>query len=143
MTSALKACLRRNVDETGLLKDNMDDGNSKKILSVSQVNIYFYKFSSVFNKNKLVAMSKIALRDPMNKIKHNDIVAVSASLCHFIYCLPETLDDNDMLPWIHIIKINELSSGSRFLAELQLLLVEGQPQITHRVRSNYFSFYMR
>lgn len=35
VTSALKACLRRNTDETGLFKDNMDDGNSKKILSVS------------------------------------------------------------------------------------------------------------
>lgn len=37
MTSALKACLRRNTtaDDTGLLGNNMDDGNSKKILSVS------------------------------------------------------------------------------------------------------------
>lgn len=41
MTSALKACLRRNIttDVTGLVGDNMDDGNSKKILSVSPIKI--------------------------------------------------------------------------------------------------------
>lgn len=39
VTSALKACLRRNTtaDDTGLLGNNMDDGNSKKILSVSLI----------------------------------------------------------------------------------------------------------
>lgn len=36
MTSTLKACLRKNPDESAsLLRNTMDDGNSKKILSVS------------------------------------------------------------------------------------------------------------
>ena len=91
MTSALKACLRRNPDETGLLKDNMDDGNSKKILSVSQVNPFF-NFS--VSKKKVVRCQRSLCE--IQCIKYNDVVAISASLRYYsMYCLHETLDDND------------------------------------------------
>lgn len=155
MTSALKACLRRNPDESGLLRDNMDDGNSKKILSVSQFFCLFPRKQTRRCQRSLCGIQCI---------KHNDVVAILASLHHFClytywlcrylrvyrylckYCLHESWDFRrqwHMSSSIHIIKINELCCGSRLCAELQLnryseRVERLQPQITHQVKSNYF-----
>lgn len=90
MTSALKACLRRNLDETGLLKDNMEDGNSKKILSVSLA-------TNVFLVNEIrVCSFKVNTMHIMMMYCIAVAVLTSPFLVKRLHCFNERRDDNDI-----------------------------------------------